>query len=569
MTAYLREHRTERHYTRNDLQRDGESWPRYWRLRWFRDRMQPMKRSALASVELSSDTPPRHLRPVEQERKGAKFAALDHDVARVLGPQRGAAVLYGFLASTWFEFADPQKLADRKKKIVPGDWVEVNYGQFMQIGGTNAKASIIRWLRILAEDVHPCPWSRCGDEHPLIVVHRQGQSRPNRYRKWRCGEDTLVVRPRVRSQKLSDAAKRRVASGQRLNGLLESAAPLAPDTLVPDAQLALITSYDEPLDLEVLQQDFNAVSLEDDLKSPHKTSERLATELQEVSPVNAQKSYHKTSLHGKRLNTDSVGSINRTAAEKQRAAAVEETDEVDAVACEVVDAVAMLAQRIEPAYTDDQAWSVARRLATSVLKSCNGNASAARAMLLHAIGDRRLARATNPIGLLIRGVVGDSVGADRYLLPNDRGSASNGRDLPEARADQTLGGADTLPPGLHDALLRALRDGQTPSDTWLRERGISSRALATARAEIETEANRSTSTPLAERLESDDPTMYTARLEEILGELQLPAFLRSERRLEHPMLRGMCVARLEEQLRAQGSGEHQHNSQDYPGQPAL
>jgi hypothetical protein len=58
----------------------------------------------------------RHLRPVEAERKGAKFAALDHDVARVLGPQRGAAVLYGFLASTWFEFADPQKLAERKEE---------------------------------------------------------------------------------------------------------------------------------------------------------------------------------------------------------------------------------------------------------------------------------------------------------------------------------------------------------------------------------------------------------------------------------------------------------------------
>ncbi len=515
-----------------------------------------MKRSMLASVEPVDDARSRHLRPVEQERKGAKFAALDHDVARVLGPQRGAAVLYGFLASTWYEFADPLKLADRKKKIVPGDWVEVNYRQFMEIGGTNAKASIIRWLRILSEDTHSCPWGRCGNEHPLVVVQRQGQSRPNRYRKWRCGEDTLVVRRRVHSQKLSEAAKRRVASGQRLNGIIEPS-PVATviDTVVPDTQLALLMSHKEVANPEVLQQDFSPVSPQDDLKSSHKTSESLATELQEVSRVNARKSCHETSLREKSLNTDSVGLISRTAAEKDRAVAIEEADEVDAVACEVVDAVLTLAKGVEPAYLDERAWAIARRLASAVLGTAGGDAAAARAALLNAIVDRRLSRATNPIGLLIRGVVGDGSGADRYLLPNRRGNTRSDRDFASVAPDQAPNEAPSLPPGLQNALFEALREGRALTDSWLRERGISQRAVAIARAAIAAENNRSTSTPLAEKLALEDPTSYATRLEGILAELELPAFIRHERRLAHPMLRGMCVARLEAELRGQSLGE--------------
>jgi hypothetical protein len=516
-----------------------------------------VKRSALASVEPVDEERSRHLRPVEQERKGAKFAALDHDVARVLGPQRGAAVLYGFLASTWYEFADPLKLADRKKKIVPGDWVEVNYRQFMEIGGTNAKASIIRWLRILSEDTHSCPWGRCGNEHPLVVVQRQGQSRPNRYRKWRCGEDALVLRHRVHSQKLSEAAKRRVASGQRLNGILEPApAAIAIDIAAPDAQLALSMSHSDVADPEVLQQDFSAVSPQDDLKSPLKTSESLATELQEVSRVNARKSCHETSLREKSLNTDSVGLISRTAAEKDRAVAIEEADEVDAVACEVVEAVLSLAHSVEPAYPDERAWAIARRLATAVLETTEGDAAAARAALLNAIADRRLTRAKNPIGLLIRGIVGDGSGADCYLLTNRLGSPWIERDFAVVTSDQALN-ATSLPPGLRQALLDAIREGRTLTDSWLRERGISPRAVAVARAEIAAEGDGLSSTPLAEKLAAEDPTSYETRLEEILGDLELPEFLRHERRLAHPMLRGMCVTRLEAQLKTQSLGEHE------------
>jgi len=560
MTAYLREQQTERHHTRDDYERDGGSRPRHHRLPWagVPDRRARVKRSALASVELVDEERSRHLRPVEQERKGAKFAALDHDVARVLGPQRGAAVLYGFLASTWYEFADPLKLADRKKKIVPGDWVEVNYRQFMKIGGTNAKASIIRWLRILSEDTHSCPWGRCGNEHPLVVVQRQGQSRPNRYRKWRCGEDTLVLRRRVHSQKLSEAAKRRVASGQRLNGIVEpAAAAIVVNVAAPDAQLAMLMSHGEVPNPEVLQQDFRPVSAQDDLKSSYKTSESLATELQEVSRVNAQKSCHETSLRGKSLNTDSVGLISRTAAEKNRAVAIEEADEIDAVACEIVETVLMLAQRVEPGYPDERAWSVARRLARAVLETVDGDAVTARATLLDAIGDRRLMRATNPIGLLIRGVVGDGSGADRYLLSNQSKSVGNKRDFADAGANPGTNATIPLPPGLHSALLDALREGRTLTDAWLRERGISSQAVAIARAEIVTESAGSTGTSLAEKLALDDPTSYTARLEQILAELELPAFIRNERRLDHPMLRAMCLARLEAELNARMAGSRE------------
>lgn len=514
-----------------------------------------MKRSALASVEQApNEVRARHLRPVEEERRGAKFAALDHDVARVLGPQRGAAVLYGFLASTWFEFADPQKLADRKQRIKPGDWVEVNYRQFMEISGTNAKASIIRWLRILAEDTHACPWSRCGDEHPLIVVQRQGQSRPNRYRKWRCAEDTLVVRRRVRSQKLSEAAKRRVAAGQRLNGIPESA-PTVADTNVPDAQLALLKAHCPDLGPEVLPQDFREVSPQDGLKSTHKTSESLAPELPEVSPPNSRESHHETSLREKTLNTDSVGLILGTAAEKDRkdrVAAFEETNDVDAVACEIVEAILTLALRVESAYSDDQAWAVARRLAAVVLEVTGGEAARARGMLQRAITDRRLARASNPVGLLIRGVVGDRNGADRYLLGGSPATPPAERVDPPTAYDTSTG----LPPGMHAALLDALRAGRAINDTWLRERDIPRRALAIARAELEAESrDESADTPLAERLAAQDPTAYRERLEQILTTLELPALLRVERTLDHPMLLGMCRARLEAELMTQMQGE--------------
>jgi hypothetical protein len=80
---------------------------------------------------------------------------------------------------------------------IAGDWVEVNYKTLMDLTGTPSYNSIIRWLRVLSEQTHACPWGFCNDAHPLIVVERLGLNRPNRYRKWQCGEDVLALRPRA------------------------------------------------------------------------------------------------------------------------------------------------------------------------------------------------------------------------------------------------------------------------------------------------------------------------------------------------------------------------------------
>jgi hypothetical protein len=511
-------------------------------------------RNALASVPDDALAQNRHLRPID-ERKGAKFAALDHNVARVLGPERGAAVLYGFLASTWFEYADPEKLRernlDRKKKITPGDWVEVRYRQFMEIAGTRAKASITRWLDVLTEDHHPCPWSRCADEHPLVVVKRQGRTKPNRYRKWQCGEDVPVVRRHVQSQKLREVAQRRVQSGQRLNGIFESAPAAVAETVISDAQLPLLTTSNlealpvgfkelEPIAVEALPVGFKndpteALS-EGFIKPSHEASH-------EAYSVGLQKPSHKASLRG---NSLVIVSENR-AAIKSGAAAVEETDEVDAVACEVVDAILELAARVESDYPDDRAWDVARRLAGSALGTITGGPAFARAALIRAIGDRRLARARNPVGLLLRGVVGDENGHDRFLLT---GAANGPTPRVDAAPASETATATGLPPGLHEALLdRIRRDDLSPM--WLRESEIPAAALAIARAAVKAEVkSRTSSTKLVDELAAVDPDGYVARLEAILANLELPIALRGDRGLDHPMILGMCRSRLEIELSA-------------------
>jgi hypothetical protein len=509
-------------------------------------------RDALASASDDASQPQnRHLRPIE-ERKGAKFAALDHNVARVLGPERGAAVLYGFLASTWFEYADPEKLRernlDRKKKITPGDWVEVKYRQFMDIAGTRAKASITRWLDVLTENHHPCPWERCADEHPLVVVKRQGRTKPNRYRKWQCGEDVPVVRRRVQSQKLREVAQRRVQSGQRLNGIFESAPAVRVETLISDAQLPLLSTsnhealtvgfkeFEGPLGVEALPVGFTGAATEALSEGFIKPSDKAS---HGAYSVGLQKPSHKASLRGNSL----VIVSENTAAIKSGAAAVEEADEVDAVACEVVDAILELAARVESDYPDDRAWDVARRLAGGALGAIPGGPAFARAALIRAIGDRRLARARNPVGLLLRGVVGDENGHDRFLLTG----AANGPTprVDSAPAPETPTG---LPPGLHEALLDRIRcDDLSP--TWLRESEIPAAALAIARAAVKAELKSPTSsTKLVDELAAVDPDGYVARLDAILANLELPVALRGDRGLDHPMILGMCRSRLEIEL---------------------
>ena len=515
---------------------------------------------ALAPV----DQAPRHLHPIDSDRKGAKFAALDHDVARVLGPQRGAAVLYGFLASTWFEYADPTKLAERRKKFTPGDWVEVSYDQFMEIGGTRARSSIIRWLRILAEDCHPCPWSRCADEHPLVVVHRQGQSKLNRYRKWRCGEDTLVVRRRVRSEKLREVARRRVAAGQQLNGIDGPSRPsMDVQPVAPDSQLALLeagAAVESPESLKSRHEttdtdrtELPEVSWRDDQKSRSETTGSLVAELPEVSLQDSQKSRGETSLRVKTLNNDIaelVGNLSNTAKSPDAIAAVEEVTDEEAVACEVVDAVLSLAQRVDPEYHGDTAWAVARKLASSALQTHDGDCEPARAALLVAIKDPRLARATNPIGLLIRGVVGDKNGRDRYLLksPSAAPTATNAPAIQQTRYETST----RLPPGQHDALLEAIRSGTQITKSWMKERNVSYWAYERAREEVAAELEEvESATPLANELEVADPVLFEMRMEAILYDLPIVKSLGIEPSLDSAMLRGLCLAQLERELKAE------------------
>lgn len=503
----------------------------------------------------------RHLRPVELERKSIKFAALDHEVARVLGRQRGPSLMYAFLASAWYEFAGTEKLAEIKKKsgrtITPGDWIEVSYQQFMGITGTRAFASIVRWLRTLSERTHPCPWGRCHDEHPLIVVKRQGQSRPNRYRRWKCGEDVLVLRPRIASKRLSEVALQRVKSGQQLNGIQREPIDPIVATDTDEQQILLLNSCSDDSAQGAIAA--SELSLQEFKPSLHESPKSLAIRVQDISSREVHNSHHETSLREK---TDFVGlNLQNTTANHDAAVGVEKANETDAVACEVVEAIAELARRLDSTYPDDRAWSVARSLARVVLETTRGEAAQARALLLRAISDRRLARAKNPVGLLIRGVVGDAQGQDRYLIalvdrvePNKTETTATAKPSPKTHYKTQTG----LAPGLEEALLDVLRHGHVPDSKWLRERDLPIEAVAAAKARIASDTETTNDTPLADRLAADDPARYTAKLEAILRDLSLPERLGIERRLDHPMLLGMCRAKLETTLQRETDGAAPH-----------
>jgi hypothetical protein len=218
---------------------------------------------------------------------------------------------------------------------------------------------------------------------------------------------------------------------------------------------------------------------------------------------------------------------------------------VDAVACEVVDAILELAKRTEPEYRDDRAWATARRLATSALKMAQGEAVEARSLLIRAIGDRRLARADNPIGLLIRGVEGDVAGADRFLVRRRHESSAEGGLTNSPGASTAL---EDLAPGMREMLLDAVRCGAAIDARWLRGRDIPLVAFETARRRVAEEAAMKSATPLCDEFAARDETEYRRRLEEILAVVEIPANLGVRRTLDHPMLLGMCRARLEREL---------------------
>ena len=120
-------------------------------------------------------------------------------------------------------------------------------------------------------------------------------------------------------------------------------------------------------------------------------------------------------------------------------------------------AIIALAARAETNYPDDRAWDVARKLASSALGVLGGDSEGARAGLLAAIRDPRLGRAANPIGLLIRGILGDKNGRDRYLWKASTIPAPV--DAAVAAVTTRYETSTQLPPGLHDALLDAIRSG--------------------------------------------------------------------------------------------------------------
>jgi hypothetical protein len=412
---------------------------------------------------------------IVQEPKKRLFAALDREVARVVH-DRAPAQLYSYLASAWYEFASADRLADMRKNgrlKIPGDWVRVSYRDFMTFLGTKSRDSVSRWIRVL-EEKHECPWGNCSDPHPLIVVSRDGRGFDNRYRRWKCGSDVFVVRERVTSRRLSEAAADRVAR-RRGQSTSKGQLPLVADAAVPPATAAPDSSSSAAAAVarnvtvvvtEVRQPDFKATSdaepTEVRLADLQKTDARSASSPPvgqlEVRPLENHKSDVRTSLHGKRENTtDFVGSISpkvaedtapaaavnkgesATAASKDERDAESEDLELDAVACEAVAAIMTLVAPTEPNYRVETAWAVARRLAAVALKQNAGEPVQARAMLGAAIADRRVTNHPRPVAMLIRGVVGKKDGdPDRFLLAQTSSagtrSASKSVEIPKLTA---------------------------------------------------------------------------------------------------------------------------------------
>jgi hypothetical protein len=511
-----------------------------------------------------------HIRPVEARPRNTKFAAVGEEISRILGPHRGAKLIYGYLASAWFEYADPKKIAERngeyKRQITPGDWVSVDYKTFFAITGTKSKDSIARWIRILTEDVHECPWpERCTNEHPLVVFKRQGHGKPNRYRKWRCGEDERVVHEPIVSPKLKDAAQEREArkraaraaefgipietgpESQQELGLKsgEQTSALAPD-LTLEARSAdfkkSATDERTPAFLEVRSAGF--------ITSGDRTSGSPPAVLHEARLPDDQKSDDRTSL---RVNTPNTDSVENTSSQKTAnptgAAAIEEVDEIEAVACEVVERIVDLGRRVDPGYTDAQAWDLARILAASVLEHCQFSSAAARAALIRAIASPQLARAQKPLGLLRRGIVGDRYGNDRYLLVEALPVAD--RQNGSGRGSSPSTAPRAIPPGAADMLRQLLQDGKIPSAEWLRQRDLVRADVERIRAEMRSDGQTGDPESLVDVLAATDPSRYEAELATVfarIAETDLGQFFRGQS-LTSPIVRGMCRAQLERDLR--------------------
>ena len=86
----------------------------------------------------------------------------------------------------------------------------------------------------------------------------------------------------------------------------------------------------------------------------------------------------------------------------------------------------------------------------------------------------------------------------------------------------------------------------------MHERDISPWAYDVARNEVQAETTaHESATPLADEFEVADPVAFELRIESILPSLAIIKTLGVEPNIEHPMLRGLCVAQLERDLEAE------------------
>jgi hypothetical protein len=213
----------------------------------------------------------------------------------------------------------------------------------------------------------------------------------------------------------------------------------------------------------------------------------------------------------------------------------------------------LLAQKREEDTDEDSATFIKAlgRIIETLNHLCENDQDRIRATLSRLVADERVTSAENPIALMLRGVVNKP----RFLLT---ARAAHSARPPDERAYYLL----PLPV---QEILRERIASNTITPEWCRERDISDGARRFAIAIVEScaeegsvisritteraveEESSISATPLCDGLANRDPDEYRRRLERILPLIDLPPMIR-ERSLDHPMLLGMCRARLEREL---------------------
>jgi hypothetical protein len=219
----------------------------------------------------------------------------------------------------------------------------------------------------------------------------------------------------------------------------------------------------------------------------------------------------------------------------------------------------LLARKREEDTDEDSATFVKAlgRIIETLHQLCDGDIQRVRDTLSRLVADERVTSHENPIALMLRGVCSKP----RFLLAT--------------RSERSAKTADeraycTLPEPVQHSLRERIASGAITPE-WCRERDISAGARRFAAAIVGTE-KRETSSPtptdaledlastasgaaeegapakLCDELAARDPDEYRRRLDKILPLIEVPSVIRVERSLDHPMLLGMCRARLEREL---------------------